>query len=235
MTASQARRIRCEWGLSGARHLALTCPVVIIIDVLSFTTAVDVATARGALIYPASPARDDLEAVARSLGAERAGSRNSGGRYTLSPPSLREIAAGTRLVLPSPNGSAISGAVAARTVFAGSLRNAAAVAAAAMSWPGDIGVVPAGEQWGDGTLRPAIEDLLGAGAVIAALDGQLAPEAAAARAAFRALGGSLRQALGDALSGRELIEAGYSGDVDLAAELNVSAAAPRLVAGAFRA
>jgi 2-phosphosulfolactate phosphatase len=39
----------------------------------------------------------------------------------------------------------------------------------------------------------------------------------------------------DALSGRELIEGGYSGDVDLAAELNVSDAAPRLVDGAFRA
>jgi 2-phosphosulfolactate phosphatase len=192
MTELRARRVQCEWGLSGARHLALTCPVVIIVDVLSFSTAVDVATAGGALIYPAATERAGLEALARALGAELAGRRGSDARFTLSPPSLRQIAAGTRLVLPSPNGSTISGAVAARTVFAGSLRNAAAVAAATMACPGDIGIVPAGEHWGDGVLRPAIEDLLGAGAVIAALDGELSPEAMAARAAFRAMAESLR-------------------------------------------
>lgn len=77
-----------------------------------------------------------------------------------------------RLVLPSPNGSAIASATAG-TVVAACLRNATAVA----RWLGfrlaDSGtavtVIAAGERWPDGSLRPALEDLLGAGALLSAL------------------------------------------------------------------
>ena len=53
--------------------------------------------------------------------------------YSLSPASLTAIPAETSLVLPSPNGSAISALAAqlGRPMLAGCLRNAAAVAAAA--------------------------------------------------------------------------------------------------------
>ena len=48
-------------------------------------------------------------------------------------------------------------------MIAGGLRNAAAVAAAAARAGDVVGVIAAGERWPDGSLRPAIEDLLGAG------------------------------------------------------------------------
>src|SRR3546814_14704136 len=77
-----------------------------------------------------------------------------------------------------------------RTAFAGSLRNASAVAAAAQDAAAEsirkrIAVIAAGEHWPGGNLRPAIEDLLGAGAIIERLQGRPSPEARAARAAYQ--------------------------------------------------
>lgn len=38
--------IRCEWGLAGVEALSPTSDVVIIVDVLSFSTSVDIAAVR---------------------------------------------------------------------------------------------------------------------------------------------------------------------------------------------
>ena len=86
----------------------------------------------------------------------------------------------------------------------------------------------------DGSLRPAVEDWLGAGAVVDALGGSCAPEAEAARAAFCAVAGVLPRALGESTSGRQLFGRGYGGDVDLASAWDVDDAVPMLRAGAYR-
>lgn len=44
--------IRCEWDEGGVLELSRKSDVVIIVDVLSFSTCVDIATARGAIVYP---------------------------------------------------------------------------------------------------------------------------------------------------------------------------------------
>jgi 2-phosphosulfolactate phosphatase len=127
-------------------------------------------------------------------------------------------------------------------VFAGCLRNASAVAAAVreigVAGAGAIvGVVAAGERWhGDtGPLRPALEDLLGAGAILAALAAASpSPEAWAAMAAFAEAAADLPARLAGCGSGRELIAAGYEADVELAAALDASPVAPRLEGPAFR-
>jgi 2-phosphosulfolactate phosphatase len=240
---------RFDWGPNGLRALAGRCDVVVVVDVLSFTTAVDVAVARGCSLLPYRW-HDGAGAFAADRGAELAVERDALDAHhpwSLSPASLRSLAPGTRLVLPSPNGSALAFAAreaGARHVLAGCLRNASAVAAAARRLDGGrgIAVLAAGERWhGDtGPLRVAVEDLLGAGAVLAALDpsGSLSPprcspEAGAARAAFVAARPLLHDALAGSTSGRELIARGFADDVALAAELDASTTAPVLEDDAF--
>jgi 2-phosphosulfolactate phosphatase len=131
--------IRFEWGTSGAKALAPGVEVLVIVDVLSFTTAVDVAAARGAYVYPYRYRDDSAEEFARCIGATLAVSRqdiSTETPYSLSPVSLEAIPAGTRLVLPSPNGSAISvlAAELGRPILAGCLRNAAAFSGRRASW-----------------------------------------------------------------------------------------------------
>jgi 2-phosphosulfolactate phosphatase len=223
--------IRCEWGLRGLRDLASVSDVVIIVDVLSFSTALDVAVSRGAILFPYPLKEDSAAAYAASLGAQLAGIRGDG--FGLSPASLRCIPAGYRLVLPSPNGAALSFAANHRTVLAACLRNATAAAAIAARLGSTIAVIPAGETWDTGELRPSLEDLVGAGAVIASLPGRKSPEAQLAAAGFESLRKTLPQMLRDCVSGKELIERGFAADVELAAGLDVSSNVPWLRDRAF--
>jgi 2-phosphosulfolactate phosphatase len=229
----------CEWGLNGVRTLRDRCAVLVIVDVLSFSTAVDIAVGRGAEIIP-FPLGDQEAAAqaAASAGAVLASHRRAGEQLSLSPASLQAIVPGTRLLLPSPNGSRLSLEGGSAAVFAGCLRNCTAVARAAlaMAREANIAVVPAGERWrSDDSLRPAIEDLIGAGAILDALDLPLSAEARIARDAFRAAQAALADTIRDCLSGCELIEKGFPQDVELACQHDVSSAAPVLRDGAYRA
>lgn len=236
--------LRLDWGARGLTALAPLASAVVIVDVLSFGTAVDVACARGARVLP-WPLHDD-SALRHALdhGAMLAQRRGTGG-YTLSPHSLRAVPQGTALVLPSPNGSALvwqAQRLAATLpqpmpVLAACLRNAGAVAAwLHASVRGPVAVIAAGERWPDGSLRPALEDLLGAGAVVAALAAlagphtDASPEARAAAAAFRERLDDLALALRGSASGQELAGRAGNGhgddDVALAAALDASAAVP---------
>ena len=140
---------------------------------------------------------------------------------------------GTRVVLPSPNGAALSLAAGDAPVLAGCLRNARAVAEEAMRLGQRISVIPAGERWAEGGLRPCLEDWLGAGAVLAHLSGDRSPECAAAAASFESQRTGLAAALTGCGSGRELIARGMPQDVRVAARLDVSQCVPLLVGGAF--
>jgi 2-phosphosulfolactate phosphatase len=160
-------------------------------------------------------------------------SAERGSGFSLSPSSLLGLSAGSRLVLLSPNGAALSFHARHEAVLAACLRNVRAVAHAAAAIGRTVGVIPAGETWSGGELRPCLEDLVGAGAVIAELRGGRSPEAELAVACFERFRGDLSGALRKSSSGKELIERGFAGDVELAAEYNVSTAVPRLVGRSF--
>ena len=185
--------VRFEWGLSGVEALAPVSDVMIIVDVLSFTTCVDVVVGRGGTVYPYCDGLESLADYAHSRGALFAApGRRHEAAYSLSPSSLSTIPEGTRLVLPSPNGSTLSLATAGVPTMAGCLRNARAVAARATQLGKRISVIAAGDRWtkdggglASGGLRAALEDLMGAGAIISYLDGRQSPEAETAVANFR--------------------------------------------------
>ena len=225
--------IRCEWGEKGVALLAPISDVVIIVDVLSFSTSVEVATAQGATVYPYRWKDETANDFANSVEAEVADVNNRRG-YSLSPASLQALPPGTRLVLPSPNGSSLSLSTGSTLTIAGCLRNCRAIAESAMTKGANIAVIPAGERWEDGTLRPCVEDLIGAGAIVSYLHGKLSPEARVARAAFEGASSNLLEQLQSCSSGKEKASRGEAKDVIIASELNISACVPMLIESAYR-
>ena len=203
--------------------------MVVIVDVLSFTTCVDIATANGAAVFPYRFRDDSAGDYARARNALLAGPRGAAdGTYSLSPAGLLALPAGVRLVLPSPNGSTLSLATGATPTLAGCLRNSRAVAARAARIGRRIAVIPCGERWPDDSLRPAVEDQLGAGAIISHLAGSKSPEANAAQALFESCRTDLARIVAQCASGQELIRRGFRADIEHAARLDCSDSAPLL-------
>jgi 2-phosphosulfolactate phosphatase len=276
--------VRMEWGLRGAEAISMGADHAVIVDVLSFTTAVSVALDQRTEVFP-YPWRDEsamafarqhratlavnrreatssgtpaAQAIAaQAIAAQASAAQASAAQadptvgapspplVSLSPASIRAAPGLDRIVLPSPNGSALATALApsGRRILAGCLRNRAAVATWLASQPGSSGrpaviaVIAAGERWPDDTLRPAAEDLWGAGGIIAALENLgvtgLSPEARSAAAAWRAIEPRLGPALASCGSGAELASAGFADDVAIAAELDASSCVPVLSGGRF--
>lgn len=240
-----AYRIRFDWGLAGARAMVADAgpgDVAVVVDVLSFTTTLTVAVEQGIAVYPFPWAAAEAPAYAEQRGAVLARGRRKGlaaGAVSLSPASFSGLTGVERVVLPSPNGSTIAFALAEAgvAVIGACLRNAADVG----RWlaGGDhVSVVAAGERWPDGTLRPAVEDLWGAGAVLSTLleavgPDHASPEAISAAAAYDGVRDHVGTALLDCASGRELVTAHFEGDVEIAAAVDASRVVPTLQGEAF--
>ena len=225
--------LRCEWGLEGLLALQDGSDAIVIVDILSFSTAVDIALSQGASVLPYRWKDGSGKTFAAEKSAILADERCGGAEYSLSPASLRTIPAGTRLVMPSPNGSTLALSAGDVPLFTACLRNAPAVAKQAAALGPRIAVVPAGERWNGSSLRPCLEDLIGAGSLLAELGGTRSPEAEIAVAAFARFREDLRSALLASGSGKELVARGFAADVALAADYAISRVAPALVGGQF--
>jgi 2-phosphosulfolactate phosphatase len=236
-----------EWGERGAEAIGPGADFAVVVDVLRFTTALTVAADSGIEVFP-YPWRDETAAefAARNgavlAATERPAKPSDGGSVpvSLSPVSIGAATGITRLVLPSPNGSAVAFGLAnaGPTVIGACPRNRTAVARwLAAAQPTAIAVVAAGERWADGSLRPAVEDLWGAGSVVAALAAAglsgFSQEALVAAAAFAEVQADLHTALLACASGAELAAKGLAADIAIAAELDSSAAVPVLGDGRF--
>lgn len=232
---SADRTLDLVWGRAGLASLH-DPGVCVIVDVLSFSTAVVAGCEAGACIYPYRWRDASTADHARRIGAMVAASRaDRSGAPSLSPPSLTDLTEGSRLLLPSPNGSTLAFEAGAEVIIAGCLRNAAALADHLNALDRDVIVVAAGEHWPDGSLRVALEDQIGAGALVRGWRGRRSVAADAALAVFQRFAEHLPATLSETVSGRELYQHGYGADVDFAAALDVSRTVPVLVEGAFMA
>ena len=209
-----------EWGATGARALASTCSVTVVVDVLSFTTTVTVAAGLGTEVIPCAdlPAARRLAGAAGAQLAVRRHETDEQHPWSLSPASVAKAPPVARLVVESPNGAAISAGLAplGLPVAAACLRNVTAIVGWLLaSGYGEptrpVAVVAAGERWGDGSLRPAIEDLFGSGLVLAGLADAgvpLSPEASVAVRSVRGLSPAQLAALVRRLHLRHRAESG---------------------------
>jgi 2-phosphosulfolactate phosphatase len=201
-------QVRLDWGPEGLRRLA-PAHIVVVVDVLRFSTTVIDAVAGGA--------DQPLDAAAHAVSINGAAAAEA---------------------------AAESGAV----VLLGALRNASAVAAAVLAEQQrrgartSVSIIAAGERTGRdaaSAVRFAVEDQLGAGAIIDALAARgidhTSPDAAVAGESFRALRRATTHLLTASGSGLELIDAGRRDEVVAAAALDAASVVPVLREGIFTA
>jgi 2-phosphosulfolactate phosphatase len=239
--------IKLEWGIRGAREAAKREEILIIVDVLSFSSTVIAAMEKQAVVYPfPPPINEKAKKYADQLGAELVVGRAEAiqtSKHSLSPNSFTADDRGKSYVLCSLNGAAcVDAAKKVPALLLGSLRNAQAVAEAALEMKKKTGkpitIIACGERWenaatDENELRPAIEDYLGAGAIISSLDGSLSPEAFVCKQAFQGSEHELSHLIRKCGSGRELIDRGFTEDVDYCLQLNVSSIVPVLSENKF--
>jgi 2-phosphosulfolactate phosphatase len=229
--AQSPYRCRLDWGRHGTRAAAERQDILVIVDTLSFSTAVVTAVQCGGLVYPC--AEDEQPgALAQRIGGEVAVRRKdvpAKGRFSLSPLTYLHLTPGTRIVLASPNGATCSRhARAVPFLFVGALVNAEAVATVVShlldTTDRCVTIIACGERWHppveDGALRVALEDYLGAGAILASLRYEQSPEARVCASAFTHSRHDLAALLWECGSGRELRRMGFPADVHHAAQLN---------------
>lgn len=171
-------QVRLDWGLAGLERLA-DADVVVIVDVLHFSSRLADAVSGGAEVDLAEAASWSIDSVAPAL--------------------------------------AVTAAAGGATVLAGGIRNASAVAHAVQAVQEDrqertsVALIAAGERDGSNDLRFAVEDHLGAGAIIAALTDlgidHTAPDAAVAAEGFRALRRALAHLVAASGSARAVADA----------------------------
>ena len=208
-----AYQVRLDWGIEGLERLA-SPDIVVVVDVLRFSTTVIRALEAGQTMA--------LDAEARAISIN--------GAVVAEAAAVRAAAAS-----------------ASALVLLGGLRNASAVAAAVYAEQQrrggrtSIAVLACGERTGrdaGAPLRFAVEDQLGAGAIIDALGARgidhTSPEAAVAAESFRALRRATTHLVTASGSGRELTGAGLGDQVRAAAAVDAASVVPVLRDGVFR-
>jgi len=231
-----------KWGRQGAIDASKESDIIVIVDTLSFSTTVANALNMGVKIYPCALG-DDPSELSNKYDAEIAVGRlevPANGSFSLSPLTYKNVEENTKVVLPALNGGTCCKFAQSKSniVLIGTLVNARAIASYIMLLLDRmdklplISVIACGERYketnADGELRFAIEDYLGAGAIINELELEKTTEAILCEMAFKYSKDILRDMIWNCESGVELRDIGFGDDVKLASQLNSIDVVPAL-------
>jgi 2-phosphosulfolactate phosphatase len=198
--------------------------VVVVLDVLRATTTMIAALAHGVReirVFPdTQSARQAAKAQAGAvLCGEEQCLKPSGFDLGNRPGEFNVEHAGRTVFMSTTNGTrAIIAARGAAKVLVGGLVNASAVAKQIRRLGRDVILLCAGTNG-----QVAMEDVIGAGAILEALGSEIQLETDAARLAlrvFRSARENLRDALRESAGGVNVIRAGLDGDIDYAARID---------------
>ena len=171
--------------------------------------------------------------MAKNFGGTVAVGRNDvpgKGKYSLSPLTFLSVNYNESIVLPSPNGSTCTGyASTAEYVFAGALINAKATAEKISELITNtnlnLTIIACGERFNfsneDGDLRFAVEDYLGAGAILSYLDFGKSAEALVCESAFLNSKDNIKEIILNCETGVELKGKGFEKDIEFSAQLDL--------------
>ncbi len=229
------------WGIAGVEMAVDRGDVVVIVDTLSFSSAVVTALMQGVTMIPCAE-REHADAIAEREDAHISVPRantDEQNPFSLSPLSYLDATPGTHVVLVSPNGGACAEkASRVEHAYVGCLLNAQAVAehiaTVAAENDKDITVIAAGENSahhnlpGEARLLFAIEDYLACGAILGAIMADYTAEAAVCTNAFMNSQEHLDHLLKNCIRGRQLIEDGYEADVNHCLQVNHYSCIPQI-------
>ncbi len=226
-----------DWGVFGVQQAVRRGDIIIVVDVLSFSTSVAIAVKNSAFIFPAKSDEDAMN-LKDQFRTEISVKRNevpSKGKFSLSPATYYEIEPETKITLLSPNGATCTRQIDnSRSVFCGALVNCSTVAEAAFNEAvkqnNNITVVACGERLKGSDdiykIRMAVEDYLGAGAILSKIPLPKTAESIVCENAYGKLANHVPDLIWKCESGVELRAMNFGNDIHIATNLNSIPVAP---------
>ncbi len=194
--------IHCCWGFKLEENVISSYDVCIIVDVLSFSTSLDL------LLQSKEPAKT-IVGASQLLGG-------------ISP---------KKLIIPSPVGLPQRLKLYKKPVLAGCLRNARAVARMAFQLGNSVLVIPMGDKISNEEFKTCSEDFIAAGAIISYMKGSRSPESKAAQDIYNTSKNDISAMVKLSISARQMMLKGFATEVDAACQFNKSKHVPLLDKG----
>ena len=242
--------VKLIWDGNGLNDAIKHNNIIIIVDVLRFSSTAITAVNNGTTIIPSYTLSH-----AKTLSKKNGAMVSALSKYSLSPASFLKVPRNSEIILVSTNGARYSRLSSnAQLVLVGALLNAGAVAkhayAISKQFGRDIAIVAAGEKklvkkMGRNAFEESfaddknkdwfcLEDFLGAGAIISGIAMEKTDEALYAQATFQKYKNKLLSIIRSAVSGRYLIDLKKENDIEFCSQLNKYTIVPQMVQGKIK-